>query len=140
MYALPSLSIRMIIRASISSECAPLCALCIRSNRQCPVMLDSRLSMYALQQPASLLFSLHPTGQTIFTRSTPINDSKGTSRTKAQWSSAPYPNGITQALLISRSSETHIPSIGLDPRKKVAPGLGLCGEQWPLSGQAHSYC
>jgi hypothetical protein len=79
--------------------------------------------MYALQQLANLLFSWRPTGQTIFTGSTPINDSKGTSRTKARWLPTLNPNNINKALLISRSPETHIPSIGLDPWKKVAPGL-----------------
>ena len=34
-----------------------------------------------------------------------------------------YPKGITQALLISRSLDTHIPLIGLELRKNVAPGL-----------------
>ena len=123
MYALPSSSIRIIFRARISLECVPVCALCSRSSSQCCVMLDSRLSMYALQQPESLLFSPRPAGQTIFTGSTLISDSKGTSRTKAQWLPTPYPNGITQALLISMSPDTHILLIGLDPWKKVAPGL-----------------
>ncbi len=120
MYALPILSIRMIFHARISLECVPVCALCSCSDRQCHVMLDLRLSMHALQQPASLLFSRRPTGRTIFTGLTLINDSKGTTRMKVQWLPTPYPNGITQALLISRSPETHIPSIGLDTRKKVA--------------------
>ncbi len=35
----------------------------------------------------------------------------------------PYPKGITQALLISRLLDTHIPLIGLELRKNVAPGL-----------------
>ncbi len=34
-----------------------------------------------------------------------------------------YPNGIMQALLISRSPDTHILLIGLDPWKNVAHGL-----------------
>ncbi len=113
-----------------------MCASCSRSNSQCCVMLDSKLSMYALQQPASLLFSHRPTGRTIFTGSTPISDSRGMSRTKAQWLPTPYPNGITQALLISMSPETHIPLIGLDPQKKVAPGLvPVC---WTMASQVKS--
>jgi hypothetical protein len=123
MYAFPSSSIRMIFRARSPLEYLPVCVSCSLSSRQCWVMLDSRLSMYALQQPGSLLFNLRPTGRTIFTGPIPITDSSGRSRTNVRWLPTPYPNGITQALLISRSPETHMPSIGLEPRKKVAPGL-----------------
>ena len=71
------------------------------------------------RQPGSLKFNLQPTGRTIFTGLVLITNSNGMLRTNARWSPTPYPNGITQVLLISRSTETHMPSIGLEPRKKV---------------------
>jgi hypothetical protein len=55
--------------------------------------------------------------------STPTNDSSGMSRINVQWSPVPYPNGITQALLTSKSPYTHNPLIGNFPQKNVAPGL-----------------
>ena len=109
--------------ARILSEYIPVCASCRCSRRRWQVMLVLRLLMYVLQHPAILLFSRRPTGRTIFTGSNPINDSNGTSRMNVRWSPMPYLKGITQALLMSRLLETHIPSIGFDPQNNFTPGL-----------------
>ncbi len=121
--AFPSLSMMMTLLAISSVESPPVRALCNRSSSQCHTMLDSRLSMYVLVHPGSLLFSCLLAGLTIFTGSTPTNDSIGMSMMNVQWSPTPYPDGITHALLMSRSFDTHIPSIGLELIKNVAPRL-----------------
>jgi hypothetical protein len=44
------------------------------------------------------------------------------SRINVLWLPIPKPKSMTQALLMSKLSDTHNPSIGLDPQKNVAPG------------------
>jgi hypothetical protein len=86
-------------------------------------MFPSRLAMYSLLHPGSLLLSRRLASCSIFTGLMPTNDLIGISKIYARWSPTPYPNGITQALLMSMSPDTHKPSMDFVPLKKAAPGL-----------------
>jgi hypothetical protein len=61
--------------------------------------------------------------RTIFTGSKPTNNLSGMLKINVRWSPMPYPNGITQLLLTSKSPNIHNPSIGNFPWKNVAPEL-----------------
>ena len=41
--------------------------------------------------------------------------------TNSRWSPTPQPTGIMHAFVTTKSEVAHIPSIGVEPRKKVAP-------------------
>ncbi len=136
MYAFPSLLIVITFPAVSSTEYPPVCASYNCLSRQCLLMLPLRLSIYTSLQPRSQLLCLRLAGSTIFTGSIPTSDSIGISKMKAHWSPTPYPNGITHALLILMSLDTHNQSIGFDPLKNVAPGLSpVC---WMIASRKSS--
>ena len=123
MYDFPSSSIAITLFAVSSAEYPPVCASYRRSRRRCLTMFFSRFSMYASPHFGRWLFRRRLMGLRILTGFSPTSDSNGMSSMNALWSPTPNPNGITQALLMSRSLDTHSPSINREPRKKVAPGL-----------------
>ncbi len=125
MYAFPSLSMMIMPCCCSESVNAPLCASWSCSSSLCLMIFDSRLVMYCLLHPGSLLFNLLPDGRTILTGLIPTSNSSGMSTMNAQWSPTPYPNGITHALLMLRLLVTQKPSMGLEPWKNVAPGCVL---------------
>ncbi len=123
MYHFPSSSMIIILLARSLLEYEPVCASKSHLSKQCLTIFASRLLMYDLLHSGSQLLSRRPTSHTILTGSIPINDLSGKSRMKARWLPTPYQNGITHALLMSRSLDIHIPTIGFEPRKNLVPGL-----------------
>ncbi len=108
---LPSSSIFITFPALSSGVYMPVCASCRHSSSRCHMMFDSKLFMYALPHCGSLLFSLWLTSRTILVGFSPTSDSSVMLRMNAQWSPTLYPNGMIQALLISRSLDAQSPSI-----------------------------
>ena len=96
-----------------------LCASPVLSISLFRIICFSSSSAYRSATPGSFVFRRLDTGRIILGGDSPIKSTVAISMTKSLWSPIPYPDGITEALLIEMSKVAHIPSIGFEPQKNV---------------------
>ena len=92
----------------------------------CLSMSSSTFLLYLARQQGILEFNHLAPGLTTACRLMPTIDSVVKSTTIIRWSPIPKPTGMALTLLIVIPFEPQTPSIGLLPRKWVAPSLPPC--------------